>query len=125
MVVVENEKLQSDLKSKAADESLKEYTLRNSLVNYRYILEVLMVPFGHVSHILSLCVLQMNESMAANSHIGSAHSGLQKAEQTTWKNEMVRMMFLFCSPPPSLTHVVLSSHKMSAISRICVLCIPD
>ncbi|XP_074501687.1 serologically defined colon cancer antigen 8 homolog [Sebastes fasciatus] len=41
VVVVENEKLQSDLKSKAVDESLKDYTIRNSTVN---------------------------ESMAANSH---------------------------------------------------------
>ncbi|XP_039640301.1 serologically defined colon cancer antigen 8 homolog isoform X3 [Perca fluviatilis] len=41
VVVVENEKLHSDLKSKAVDESLKDYTFRNSTVN---------------------------ESMAANSH---------------------------------------------------------
>ncbi|XP_029305320.1 serologically defined colon cancer antigen 8 homolog isoform X2 [Cottoperca gobio] len=41
VVVVENEKLHSDLKSKAVDESLKDYTMRNSTVN---------------------------ESMAANSH---------------------------------------------------------
>ncbi|XP_037639239.1 serologically defined colon cancer antigen 8 homolog [Sebastes umbrosus] len=41
VVVVENEKLQSDLKSKAMDDSLKDYTIRNSMVN---------------------------ESMAANSH---------------------------------------------------------
>ncbi|KAK1905778.1 Serologically defined colon cancer antigen 8 like [Dissostichus eleginoides] len=33
VVVVENEKLQSDLKSRAADESLKDYTMRNSMVN--------------------------------------------------------------------------------------------
>lgn len=91
----------------------------------------LTIPFGNVSHILSLCVLQINESMVANSHIGSntAYSGLQKAEQkaeqTTWKSEMVRMMFLFGSHPPSLTPMILSSHKMSAISRIRVLCIPD
>ena len=32
VVVVENEKLQSDLKSRAADESLKDYTMRNSMV---------------------------------------------------------------------------------------------
>ncbi|XP_033956362.1 serologically defined colon cancer antigen 8 homolog isoform X2 [Pseudochaenichthys georgianus] len=33
VVVVDNEKLQSDLKSRAADESLKDYTMRNSMVN--------------------------------------------------------------------------------------------
>ncbi|KAM6922418.1 serologically defined colon cancer antigen 8 homolog [Lycodopsis pacificus] len=33
VVVVENEKLHSDLKSKAVDESLKEYTIHNSMVN--------------------------------------------------------------------------------------------
>ncbi|XP_029963178.1 serologically defined colon cancer antigen 8 homolog isoform X2 [Salarias fasciatus] len=33
VVVVENEKLQSELKSRAADESLKEFTIHNSTVN--------------------------------------------------------------------------------------------
>ncbi|XP_075931841.1 serologically defined colon cancer antigen 8 homolog isoform X2 [Anarhichas minor] len=33
VVVVENEKFHSDLKSKAVDESLKEYTIHNSMVN--------------------------------------------------------------------------------------------
>lgn len=32
VVVVENEKLHSDLKSKAVDESLNDYTIRNSAV---------------------------------------------------------------------------------------------
>lgn len=32
VVVVENEKLQSELKAKALDESLKDYTIRNSSV---------------------------------------------------------------------------------------------
>lgn len=32
VVVVENEKLQVELRSKAADESLKDYTLKNSMV---------------------------------------------------------------------------------------------
>lgn len=32
VVVVENEKLHSDLKSKAMEESLKEFTLRNTTV---------------------------------------------------------------------------------------------
>lgn len=34
MVVVENEKLQVELRSKAADESLKDYTLKNSMVMF-------------------------------------------------------------------------------------------
>lgn len=33
-VVVENEKLQSHLKPKAVDESLKDYILQNSMVVY-------------------------------------------------------------------------------------------
>lgn len=32
VVVVENEKLHSEIKSKAVDESLKDYTIRNSTV---------------------------------------------------------------------------------------------
>lgn len=32
VVVVENEKLRSELKAKAVDESLKDYTIRNSTV---------------------------------------------------------------------------------------------
>lgn len=34
VVVVENEKLQTELRSKAADESLKDYTLKNSMVMF-------------------------------------------------------------------------------------------
>ncbi|XP_036978726.1 serologically defined colon cancer antigen 8 homolog isoform X2 [Acanthopagrus latus] len=90
VVVVENEKLQSDLKSKAADESLKEYTLRNSL---------------------------MNESMAANSHIGSAHSGLQKAEQTTWKNEMEQLKVIYQAQIESFEAQVNSLRKDLAVSQ--------
>ncbi|KAF3841869.1 hypothetical protein F7725_023820 [Dissostichus mawsoni] len=37
VVVVENEKLQSDLKSRAADESLKDYTMRNSMEQLKVI----------------------------------------------------------------------------------------
>lgn len=34
VVVVENEKLHSDLKSKAVDESLKDHTIQNSTVMF-------------------------------------------------------------------------------------------
>lgn len=74
---------------------------------------------------MHIFVLQVNESMAANSHVDSntSYSRLQKAEHTAWKNELVRMMDLFTplfqlpfsSPPPSLIHVVLSINEISAI----------
>ncbi|XP_073337966.1 serologically defined colon cancer antigen 8 homolog [Pagrus major] len=89
VVVVENEKLQSDLKSKAADESLKDYTLRNS---------------------------SMNESVAA---IGSntAYSGLQKAEQTTWKNEMDQLKVIYQAQIESFEAQVNSLRKDLAVSQ--------
>ena len=75
-------------------------------------------------------VLQVNESMAVNSHNVSSNAGhtvLQKAEPSTWKNELVRMIsilsylyfiitLLLSSPPPSLTYIVFSSHNIFAVS---------
>ncbi|XP_030296695.1 serologically defined colon cancer antigen 8 homolog [Sparus aurata] len=96
VVVVDNEKLQSDLKSKTVDESLKDYTLRNSSIN---------------------------ESMVANSHIGSntAYSGLQKAEQkaeqTTWKSEMEQLKVIYQAQIESFEAQVNSLRKDLAVSQ--------
>lgn len=38
VVVVENEKLQAELRSKAAEESLRDYTLKNSMVTQGFVL---------------------------------------------------------------------------------------
>lgn len=38
VVVVENEKLQAELRSKAAEESLRDYTLKNSTVIQGFVL---------------------------------------------------------------------------------------
>ncbi|XP_044071392.1 serologically defined colon cancer antigen 8 homolog isoform X2 [Siniperca chuatsi] len=92
VVVVENEKLHSDLKSKAVDESLKDYTIRNSMVN---------------------------ESMAANSHIASntGHSVLQKAEHTTWKNELEQLKVIYQAQIESLEAQVISLRKDLSVSQ--------
>ncbi|XP_022619561.1 serologically defined colon cancer antigen 8 isoform X2 [Seriola dumerili] len=92
VVVVENEKLQSELKSKAVDESLKEYTIRNSMVN---------------------------ESMAANSHITSniGHSVLQRAEQSTWKNELEQLKVIYQAQVESLEAQVISLRKDLSVSH--------
>ena len=47
--------------------------------------------------ILSCCITQVNEGMAANSRIVSntGHTVLQRAEHTAWKNELVGKMNLF------------------------------
>ncbi|XP_070772289.1 serologically defined colon cancer antigen 8 homolog [Enoplosus armatus] len=91
VVVVENEKLHSDLKSKA-DESLKDYTIRNSMVN---------------------------ESMAANSHSASntGHSELQKAEHTTWKNELEQLKVIYQAQTESLEAQVISLRKDLSVSQ--------
>ncbi|XP_031164514.1 serologically defined colon cancer antigen 8 homolog isoform X4 [Sander lucioperca] len=85
VVVVENEKLHSDLKSKAVDESLKDYTFRNSTVN---------------------------ESMAANSH-----SMLQRAEHTTWKNELEQLKVIYQAQIQSLEAQVISLRKDLSVSQ--------
>ncbi|XP_045926784.1 serologically defined colon cancer antigen 8 homolog isoform X1 [Micropterus dolomieu] len=92
VVVVENEKLQSDLKSKAVDESLKDYTIRNSMVN---------------------------ESVSANSHIASNtdHSMLQKAEHTTWKNELEQLKGIYQAQIESLEAQVISLRKDLSVSQ--------
>ncbi|XP_078128679.1 serologically defined colon cancer antigen 8 homolog isoform X7 [Sander vitreus] len=85
VVVVENEKLHSDLKSKPVDESLKDYTFRNSTVN---------------------------ESMAANSH-----SMLQRAEHTTWKNELEQLKVIYQAQIQSLEAQVISLRKDLSVSQ--------
>ncbi|XP_071336290.1 serologically defined colon cancer antigen 8 homolog isoform X2 [Trachinotus anak] len=92
VVVVENEKLQSELKSKAVDESLKDYTIRNSTVN---------------------------ESMGANSHITSniGHSVLQRTENTTWKNELEQLKVIYQAQVESLEAQVISLRKDLSVSQ--------
>ncbi|XP_034753255.1 serologically defined colon cancer antigen 8 homolog isoform X2 [Etheostoma cragini] len=85
VVVVENEKLHSDLKSKAVDDSLKDYTFRNSTVN---------------------------EKMAANSH-----SMLQRAEHSTWKNELEQLKGIYQAQIQSLEAQVISLRKDLSVSQ--------
>ncbi|XP_034407302.1 serologically defined colon cancer antigen 8 homolog isoform X2 [Cyclopterus lumpus] len=85
VVVVENERFHSDLKSKAVDESLKEYTIHNSMVN---------------------------GSLAA-----SSHSMLQKAEHTTWKNELEQMKVIYQAQIESLEAQVISFRKNLSVSQ--------
>uniref|UniRef100_A0A4W6DQ43 SHH signaling and ciliogenesis regulator sdccag8 n=1 Tax=Lates calcarifer TaxID=8187 RepID=A0A4W6DQ43_LATCA len=92
VVVVENEKLHSELKSKAVDESLKDYTIHNSTVN---------------------------ESVATNSHITSkiGHSVLQRAEHTTWKNELEQLKVIYQAQVESLEAQVISLRKDLSVSQ--------
>ncbi|KAI3363365.1 hypothetical protein L3Q82_011987, partial [Scortum barcoo] len=91
VVVMENEKLHLDLKSKAVDESLKDYTIRNSSVN---------------------------DSMAASSHMASntGHSMLQKAEHTTWKNELEQLKGIYQAQIESLEAQVISLRSVKDLS---------
>ncbi|KAG7512309.1 serologically defined colon cancer antigen 8 isoform X1 [Solea senegalensis] len=92
VVVVENEKLQSDLKSKSVNESLKDYTIHNSTVN---------------------------ESLAAKGHITSniGHSMLQRAEQTSWKNELEQLKVIHQAQVESLDAQVISLRKDLSVSQ--------
>lgn len=93
--------------------------------------KVITITFGEVLilsklFILSCCITQVNEGTAANSHMASStgHSVLQRAEHTTWKNELVGKINLFSSVfqllfsahPPCPSHMVVSGHETSAIS---------
>ncbi|XP_035812670.2 serologically defined colon cancer antigen 8 homolog isoform X7 [Amphiprion ocellaris] len=91
VVVVENEKLHSELKSKAVDESLRDYTIRNSMVN---------------------------ESMV-HSHIASNtdHSVLQRAEHNTWKNELEQLKVIYQTQIESLEAEVVSLRKDLSVSQ--------
>ncbi|KAM9365689.1 serologically defined colon cancer antigen 8 homolog [Pholidichthys leucotaenia] len=91
VVVVENEKLHSELKSKAADESLKDYTSRNSTIN---------------------------ETMVS-SHMAfhTDHSGLQRADQNTWKNELEQLKVKYQAQIESLEAQVISLRKDLSVSQ--------
>lgn len=91
VVVVENEKLHSELKAKAVDESLKDYTIRNSM---------------------------MNETIA-NSHIASIrdHSVLQKEEHNTWKNELEKLKVIYEAQMESLEAQVIALRKDLSVSQ--------
>ncbi|KAM3605802.1 uncharacterized protein V6R79_005033 [Siganus canaliculatus] len=92
VVVLENEKLQSNLKTKTLDESLKDYTLKNSM---------------------------LNESMAARSHIGTNESSniLPKAEVTTWKNELEQLKVIYQAQTEILEAQVISLRKDLSVSQ--------
>ncbi|KAM7408454.1 hypothetical protein PAMA_002263 [Pampus argenteus] len=91
VVVVENEKLHSELKSRM-DESLKDYTFQNSMVN---------------------------EGTAANSHIASntGHSVLQRAEHTAWKNELEQLKVIHQAQIESLEAQINSLRKDLSVSQ--------
>uniref|UniRef100_UPI0037E7AC27 serologically defined colon cancer antigen 8 homolog isoform X2 n=1 Tax=Semicossyphus pulcher TaxID=241346 RepID=UPI0037E7AC27 len=92
VVVVENERLQSELKSKAVDDSLKDYTIGNATVN---------------------------ESVAATSHVASntGYSMLQKTEHTTWKNELDQLKVIYQAQIESLEAQVISLRKDLSVSQ--------
>ncbi|XP_040929995.1 serologically defined colon cancer antigen 8 homolog isoform X2 [Betta splendens] len=92
VVVVENEKLHSELKSKAMVESLKDYTIRNSTVN---------------------------ESIAADTHTASNtdNSVLQRAEHITWKNALEQLKVIYQTQIESLEAQVLSLRRDLSVSQ--------
>ncbi|XP_067371832.1 serologically defined colon cancer antigen 8 homolog isoform X3 [Channa argus] len=92
VVVAENEKLQYELKSKAVDESLKDYTIHNST---------------------------MNESMAANSHKASNrdHNMLQRAEHTASKNALEQLNVIYQAQIESLEAQVISLRRDLSVSQ--------
>ncbi|XP_029376512.1 serologically defined colon cancer antigen 8 homolog isoform X2 [Echeneis naucrates] len=92
VVVVENEKLQSQLKSKTVDDSLKDYTIHNPMVN---------------------------ESVEANSHRTSTlgHSGPQRGNQSTWKDELEQLKVIYQAQIQSLEAQVISLRKDLSVSQ--------
>ncbi|XP_069549047.1 serologically defined colon cancer antigen 8 homolog isoform X1 [Brachyistius frenatus] len=91
VVVVENERLQSELKSKSVDEILKDYTIRNSMVN----------------------------ESTTNSHIvpPTDHSVLQREEHHTWKNELEQLKGIYQAQIESLEAQIISFRKDLSVSQ--------
>ncbi|XP_071370174.1 serologically defined colon cancer antigen 8 homolog isoform X1 [Centroberyx affinis] len=92
VVVVENEKLHSELKSKTVEETLKDYTILNSTVN---------------------------ENTAANSQKTSkpAYSVPQRADNNTWKNELEQLKVLYQAQTETLGAQVVSLRKELSVSQ--------
>ncbi|KAM3863090.1 serologically defined colon cancer antigen 8 homolog [Diretmus argenteus] len=92
VVVVENEKLQSELKSKTLDGTLRDYTILNSTVN---------------------------DSTAANSHVTSkpAYSVPQRVDNHTWKNELEQLKVLYRAQTETLEAQVISFRKELSVSQ--------
>ncbi|XP_037541874.1 serologically defined colon cancer antigen 8 homolog [Nematolebias whitei] len=88
VVVVENEKLQYELRTKAVDESLKDYTIHNSMLN-------------DSSHIAS----------------NTEHNMLQRAEHKTWKNELEQLRVIHQAQIESLEAQVISLRKELSLSQ--------
>ncbi|XP_072246834.1 serologically defined colon cancer antigen 8 homolog isoform X1 [Leuresthes tenuis] len=88
VVVVENEKLHSELKSKAVNESLKDNTLSNSLADD-------------------------NSHMASN----TGHNVLQRAEHNSWKNELEQLRVIYQAQIESLEAQVISLRKDLSVSQ--------
>ncbi|KAM4592160.1 serologically defined colon cancer antigen 8 homolog isoform 2-T2 [Odontesthes bonariensis] len=88
VVVVENEKLHSELKSKAVNESLKDITLPNSSVDD-------------------------NSHMASN----TGHNVLQRAEHNSWKNELEQLRGIYQAQIESLEAQVISLRKDLSVSQ--------
>ncbi|XP_029926256.1 serologically defined colon cancer antigen 8 homolog [Myripristis murdjan] len=92
VVVVENEKLQSELKSKTVEETLRDYTILDSTVN---------------------------ESTAANKpKTSKSASGVpQRTEDPTWKNELEQLKALHQAQTESLQAQVISLRKELSVSQ--------
>uniref|UniRef100_A0A3Q2ZLK9 SHH signaling and ciliogenesis regulator sdccag8 n=1 Tax=Kryptolebias marmoratus TaxID=37003 RepID=A0A3Q2ZLK9_KRYMA len=88
VVVVENEKLQSELRSKAVDESLRDYTINDSMLND-------------------------NSHMASS----TKHNMLQRAEHKTWKNELEQLKVIHQAQIESLEAQVISLRKDLSVSQ--------
>ncbi|CAJ1067112.1 serologically defined colon cancer antigen 8 homolog [Xyrichtys novacula] len=92
VVVVENEKLHSELRCQAVDDSLRDYTIRNATVN---------------------------ESLAASNYIASKsnHDELKGAEHATWKNELEQLKTIHKAQIESLEAQVIALRKERSVSQ--------
>ncbi|KAM4607035.1 serologically defined colon cancer antigen 8 homolog [Polymixia lowei] len=92
VVVVENEKLQSELKSKMADETLKDFTILDSTVN---------------------------QGTAAKGQIASkpVHSMPERVDNHAWKNELAQLKELYQAQTETLEAQVMSLRKELSVSQ--------
>lgn len=60
VVVVENEKLQAELRSKAADESLRDYTLKNSMVTQGFISNSVVIVSAQSQQFIYIILYQIH-----------------------------------------------------------------
>ncbi|TMS04414.1 Serologically defined colon cancer antigen 8-like protein [Larimichthys crocea] len=88
---------------------------KSSLPTYQDLVPMIHNQSEYIQHLEA----EVNESMAANSHVDSntSYSRLQKAEHTAWKNELEQLKVIYQAQIESLEAQVISLRKDLSVSQ--------